>query len=137
MAGQGVLPAWVIGQSPGLREPGRPIPQPAVRCCVAGIDLPWFTRASCAWQMTAYNRHRRTDSHQLRPVAGDSAGAEAIKVAARAHQTLIWERTRQVQRLRHLLREYFPAVLEAFEDLARLMRWNCWPRPPARTGPPG
>ena len=27
----------------------------------------------------------RTDSHQLRPVAGDSADAEAIKVAARAH----------------------------------------------------
>jgi len=60
----------------------------------------------------------RTDSHQLRPVAGDSAGAEAIKVAARAHQTLIWERTRQVQRLRAALREYFPAALAAFEDLA-------------------
>jgi transposase len=60
----------------------------------------------------------RTDSHQLRPVAGDSAGAEAIKVAARAHQTLIWERTRQVQRLRHQLREYFPAALAAFADLA-------------------
>ena len=59
----------------------------------------------------------RTDSHQLRPVAGDSAGAEAIKVAARAHQTLIWERTRQVQRLRAALREYFPAALAAFEDL--------------------
>jgi transposase len=59
----------------------------------------------------------RTDSHQLRPAAGDSAGAEAIKVAARAHQTLIWERTRQVQRLRAALREYFPAALEAFEDL--------------------
>jgi hypothetical protein len=51
-------------------------------------------------------------------VAGDSAGAGAIKVAARAHQTLIWERTRQVQRLRHQLREYFPAALEAFDDLA-------------------
>jgi transposase len=60
----------------------------------------------------------RTDSHQLRPMAGDSAGAEAIKVAARAHQTLIWERTRQVQRLRAALREYFPAALAAFEDLA-------------------
>jgi Transposase IS116/IS110/IS902 family/Transposase len=59
----------------------------------------------------------RTDSRQLRPVAGDSAEAEAIKVAARTHQTLIWERTRQVQRLRHLLREYFPAALEAFEEL--------------------
>ena len=60
----------------------------------------------------------RTDSHQLRPVAGDSAGAEAIKVAARAHQTLIWERSRHLLRLRAALREYFPAALEAFDDLA-------------------
>ena len=59
----------------------------------------------------------RTDSHQLRAVAGDSPGAEAVKVVARTHKTLIWERTRQVQRLRHQLREYFPAALEAFEDL--------------------
>jgi transposase len=59
----------------------------------------------------------RTDSHQLRPAAGDSPEAEAIKVLARTHKTLIWERTRAVQRLRHQLREYFPAALEAFEDL--------------------
>ena len=36
---------------------------------------------------------------------------------ARTHKTLIWDRTRQVQRLRHQLREYFPAALAAFEDL--------------------
>jgi transposase len=59
----------------------------------------------------------RTDSHQLRAAAGDSPQAEAIKVVARTHKTLIWERTRGVQRLRHQLREYFPAALEAFEDL--------------------
>ena len=59
----------------------------------------------------------RTDSHQLRPVAGDSAQAAAIKVVARTHKTLIWERTRCAQRLRHALRDYFPAALEAFEDL--------------------
>ena len=59
----------------------------------------------------------RTDSHQLRAVAGDSPGAGAVKVVARTHKTLIWERTRQVQRLRHQLREYFPAALAAFEDL--------------------
>jgi hypothetical protein len=52
----------------------------------------------------------RAAARQLRPVAGDSPEAEAIKVAARAHQTLTWERTRQVQRLRHQLREYFPAA---------------------------
>ncbi len=59
----------------------------------------------------------RTDSHQLRPAAGDSAQAGAIKVVARTHKTLIWERARAVQRLRHQLREYFPAALAAFEDL--------------------
>ena len=59
----------------------------------------------------------RTDSHQLRPVAGDTAAAQAVKVVARAHKTLIWERTRHTQRLRHALRDYFPAALEAFEDL--------------------
>jgi transposase len=59
----------------------------------------------------------RTDSHQLRPVAADSAQAGAVKVVTRAHKTLIWERTRHTQRLRHALREYFPAALEAFEDL--------------------
>ena len=59
----------------------------------------------------------RTDWHQLRPAAGDSPQAEAVKVVARTHKTLIWDRTRAVQRLRHQLREYFPAALEAFEDL--------------------
>ncbi|MFU8853689.1 IS110 family transposase [Micromonospora sp. SL1-18] len=59
----------------------------------------------------------RTDSHQLRPVAGDTAEAEAVKVVARMHKTLVWERTRAGQRLRHALREYFPAALAAFEDL--------------------
>ena len=44
----------------------------------------------------------RTDSRQLRPVAGDSERVQAVKVVARAHKTLIWERTRHVQRLRHL-----------------------------------
>ena len=59
----------------------------------------------------------RTDRHQLRRVAGDSELAEAIKVVVRAHKTLIWERTRHVQRLRNALREFFPAALEAFDDL--------------------
>ncbi|GCE37857.1 mobile element protein [Rhodococcus wratislaviensis] len=57
----------------------------------------------------------RTDAHQLRAMAGDSPDAEAVKVVARVHKTLIWERTRQTQRLRHALREYFPATLEAFD----------------------
>jgi len=60
----------------------------------------------------------RTDRHQLRAVAGDSAEAEAVRVLSRAHKTLIWERTRHLQRLRHALLEFFPAALVAFDDLA-------------------
>ncbi|WP_330288851.1 IS110 family transposase [Streptomyces sp. NBC_00576] len=59
----------------------------------------------------------RIDRDQLRPVAGDSEQAQAVKVVARAHQTLIWERTRTFQRLRNTLREYFPAALNAYADL--------------------
>ena len=59
----------------------------------------------------------RTDRHQLRPLAGDSVEAEAIKVVTRAHKTLIWERTRHTLRLRAALREFFPAALAAYDDL--------------------
>ncbi|MFD0883013.1 IS110 family transposase [Streptosporangium algeriense] len=59
----------------------------------------------------------RTHAHELRPVAGDSPQAEAVKVVTRTHKTLIWERTRHAQRLRHALRDYFPAALAAFDDL--------------------
>jgi transposase len=60
----------------------------------------------------------RTDGHNHRPVAGDSDLAEAVKVLARAHQGLIWARQRQANQLRSTLREFYPAALEAFEDLA-------------------
>jgi len=60
----------------------------------------------------------RTDRHNHRPIAGDSGQAEAIKVLARAHQSLIWARTRHTNGLRSALREYYPAALEVFDDLA-------------------
>jgi hypothetical protein len=59
----------------------------------------------------------RTDAHQLRPAAGDSPVAEAVKVLARTHKTLNWERAAVVLRLRARLLEYFPAAVAAFEDL--------------------
>jgi transposase len=59
----------------------------------------------------------RTDHRQLRPVAGDSELAEAVKVLTRAHKTLIWERSRHTLRLRHALLDYFPAATVAFDDL--------------------
>lgn len=60
----------------------------------------------------------RTDRHNHRLIAGDSDLAEGLKVLTRAHQNLIWERTRHTNRLRCALREYFPAALSTFESLA-------------------
>src|SRR5918994_2021266 len=59
----------------------------------------------------------RLDRGHHRPLAGDSDQGEAIKLTARTHQSLIWDRTRHVLRLRSALREFFPAALTAFPDL--------------------
>jgi transposase len=59
----------------------------------------------------------RLDRAHHRPVAADSPEAEALKLVARAHQSLIWDRQRHVLRLRSALREFFPAALAAFPDL--------------------
>jgi len=60
----------------------------------------------------------RSDAHLHRPVAGDSDLATAIKVLARAHQSMIWTRQRQADQLRSTLREFYPAALTAFDELA-------------------
>ncbi|WP_448071994.1 IS110 family transposase [Georgenia yuyongxinii] len=61
----------------------------------------------------------RTDAAHHRPIIGDSPVAEQAKVLARAHQSLIWARQRQVNVLRSNLREYYPAALATFgSDLA-------------------
>ena len=59
----------------------------------------------------------RTDSHIFLPVAAATEMAEAVKVLARAHQSLIWTRQRQLNQLRSTLREFYPAALEAFAEL--------------------
>ena len=59
----------------------------------------------------------RTDRHNHRPIAGDSPEAEGVKVLARAHQNMIWTRSRHANQLRNALREYYPSALEAFDDL--------------------
>jgi transposase len=51
----------------------------------------------------------RTDRHNHRPVAGDSPLVEAVKVLARAHQSLIWTRQRHANALRSKLRDFYPA----------------------------
>ena len=42
---------------------------------------------------------------------------EGVKVLARAHQNLVWARTRHTNQLRNALREYYPSALVAFDDL--------------------
>jgi hypothetical protein len=58
----------------------------------------------------------RLDRAHHRPAAGDSELAEQVRLAARAHQTMIWTRQRSVNTLRSMLREFYPAALQAFGD---------------------
>src|SRR3954453_2264294 len=58
----------------------------------------------------------RTDLAAHRPLPTDSELAQAIAVLARAQQDAVWERTCAHNKLRSLLREYYPAMLAAFTD---------------------
>ena len=59
----------------------------------------------------------RTDRHNHRPIAGDSSLAEALKLLARAHQSAVWARQRQVNALRNSLKDYYPGALDMFGTL--------------------
>lgn len=59
----------------------------------------------------------RVDGHNHRPVAGDSDLVEAVKVLARAHQSLIWTRQRQLNQLRSTLREFYPGAITVLGPL--------------------
>lgn len=56
----------------------------------------------------------RTDRHNHRQVEADTDLAEAIKVLARAHKSLIWMRQRHVNQLRNALLDFYPQALQAF-----------------------
>ena len=59
----------------------------------------------------------RVDGHLHRQVAGNTEDASAVRVLARAHQTLIWERTRHGNRLRATLKGFYPAAVATFSSL--------------------
>jgi transposase len=59
----------------------------------------------------------RTDRDRHRPLPDDSELGRAVSVLARAHQDQVWARQQDTNRLRSLLREFFPAALTAFPDL--------------------
>ncbi|WP_051740072.1 IS110 family transposase [Kitasatospora sp. MBT66] len=56
----------------------------------------------------------RTDMPMHRPLPADTDLARAIAVLARAQQDATWNRQQISNRLRSLLREYYPAALDAF-----------------------
>jgi transposase len=59
----------------------------------------------------------RTDLAAHRPLPADSELVRAIAVLARAQQDAVWDRTQAHNKLRSLLREYYPGFLAAFGDL--------------------
>ncbi len=60
----------------------------------------------------------RTDRQNHRVVAATARAVQALKVLARAHQSMTWSGARQTNLLRSTLREFYPAALVAFDDLA-------------------
>jgi transposase len=94
---------------------------------VVGIETdrgPWVQALIAAgYQVYAINPlqvARYRERHGVSGAKSDAGDAHALAdmVLTRAHKTLIWERTRHTLRLRQALREFFPAALAAFDDLA-------------------
>jgi transposase len=57
----------------------------------------------------------RTDRHQHRPLPSDSDEVRALRVLTRAQQDAVWDRVRMTNRVRSLLKQFFPGALGAFE----------------------
>lgn len=57
----------------------------------------------------------RTDRAAHRPLPLDSAAVQALQVLTRAQQDAIWEKITVTNRIRSLLKAFFPAALAAFE----------------------
>nr|WP_285734388.1 IS110 family transposase [Kitasatospora phosalacinea] len=60
----------------------------------------------------------RTDLPMHRPLPADSDQAQAVTVLARAQQDAVWNRQQLGNQIRSLLREYYPAAMEAFQSKA-------------------
>ena len=56
----------------------------------------------------------RVDAHLHRTLPADSELTQAIAVLARAQQDALWRRSKAINELRSLLREYYPAFLDTF-----------------------
>jgi hypothetical protein len=77
---------------------------------LTSAHLHWFRRLRIRWEI-------RDDIHEAflhRPLPADSDQAQAIAVLARAQQDAVWNRQQIGNQIRSLLREYYPAALDAF-----------------------
>ena len=74
----------------------------------------------------------RTDRHNHRLMAGDSEAVEAIKILARAHQSMVWSRGRQTNLLRSTLREFTPPPWSLLTTWPAAMPSRCCASPPHR-----
>lgn len=59
----------------------------------------------------------RTDAVAHRPLPADTELAQAIRVLARAQQDAVWSRQQIGNQVRALLKDFYPAALEAFAGL--------------------
>jgi len=59
----------------------------------------------------------RTDAAAHRPLPADSDLAQAVRLLARAQQDAVWARQQLGNQIRSLLKEFFPAAIEAFAKL--------------------
>jgi transposase len=57
----------------------------------------------------------RTDAHAHRPIPSDSDAVKALRVLTRAQQDAVWDRVGLTNRIRGVLRRYYPAAIAAFE----------------------
>jgi transposase len=71
----------------------------------------------------------RTDMAAHRSLPADTELAQAIRVLARAQQDAVWGRQKLGNQIRSLLKDFYPAALEAFADLPK----GGLARPDART----
>lgn len=79
----------------------------------------------------------RTDMHAHRRLPDDTDLARAIAVLARAQQNSLWNRQQLANQLRLLLREYYPAALDAFAKWTNGLSPARSPRAPQDRTHPG
>lgn len=71
----------------------------------------------------------RTDAAAHRPLPADTELAQAVRVLARAQQDAVWARQKLGSQVRSLLKDFYPAALDAFAGLYK----GGLTRPEART----